>query len=166
MTMIDLLKSAYDNLSYSDDEGDLLIENIYYKIIELHSVSRIEGILGLEEKLSELVERDNTITGKNVSVGLDSGYTCYELTGLNRLIVFMIECIINGMEPVIIERIGMQRCISGLYKGYEAIAACMIVNGAILIQDGVNSEVMVKTLLSMMPDGLEIKICRDNYNRA
>ena len=112
------------------ENGEKILVEIVNKICELSVVVRNYGLLALEDGISDI---DNIYNGKYLKA--------------------MIELVIDGTDPVIIEEISTAKYFSADLSGYEALHYLTMMFGTISLQEGENPNIIEEKLLSMLPEG-------------
>lgn len=115
----------------NDNNMNLISQTVdaYERVISFAEVSRSEGLLALEDASEQLNMNDEP----------------------QALFFEMIQLVVDGTEPSIVEHIGMNRCITMNLPSYQGIMNLMYVQGSLMIQAGETPWIIGKMLKSMMP---------------
>ncbi len=93
-------------------------------IIDLANIARREGLLALE----------NVVQNNNYPI----------------LLKKLITLIIDGTDPEIVQKVSDAYMISGNYNGKECLKNILIIEGCLMIQQGVNPTLIIKILLEYL----------------
>lgn len=106
------------------------VNKVVAKVIALGKIGRREGLLALEEA-SENILKDNSFE--------------------NSLLKQLIEYIIDGTDPAVIEKIMTTKFLFNEYDVVESLIFYIITNGCMMIQDGENTTYIKKSLKACIP---------------
>lgn len=106
------------------------VNKVVAKVIALGKIGRREGLLALEEA-SENILKDNSFE--------------------NSLLKQLIEYIIDGTDPAVIEKIMTTKFLFNEYDVVESLIFYIITNGCMMIQDGENTTYIKESLKACIP---------------
>lgn len=106
--------------------------NAFERVLEFANLGRKEGLLALEEACENLDMNDET-----QAVFFD-----------------MMQLVVDGTDPGLVERIGMNKCISMNFSSYQGLMILMYVQGSLMIQAGDMPRIIEELLRSMMPKSI------------
>ncbi len=144
------LKNKCDEIKNDTNNPEKMNQVIkaYRTILHFHNVARQEGLLALDEESAKLD------TGSETDV----------------FFRFMIMMVVDGNEPIFIEKAGMNRCIAFNLPSYDGLVSLMYLKGAIMIQAGDNPMAVKYFLETMMPPNilkvLEQRKCENVLSEA
>lgn len=134
------LKRVYAELYKNKPNTEELkkIENMEKEILSLMNISRIEGLLALEDKVLENAEnpRYNDLSQ-------------------------MLMLIVDGTEAELVFEIGMNRYFANQYQGVDALVYLIMLRGVLGIQEGLNPMILVDLLDAMVPEYLEVHMTNE-----
>jgi len=116
----------------------------YERVISFAEVGRSEGLLALEEASEQLNMNDEP----------------------QALFFEMIQLVVDGTEPGIVEHIGINKCITMNLPSYQGIMNLMYVQGSLMIQSGEKPWIVRKMLESMMPKSIMDEVIRRDCENA
>lgn len=105
----------------------------YERILRFAQLGINEGLLALEMASEELDKNDES----------------------QAFFYTMMKLIVDGVEPGIVQRIGMNKCVATNLPSYQGLVNLMYVQGSLMIQNGDNILVIKEMLDSMMPRKLK-----------
>lgn len=123
-------KERNANAEVNEKNQGLLLDSVR-KIISLSNTARREGLLALEDAVSNFTE-----------------------AGGEKYIKSMILLIVDGTDPELVEEIGWVRYFSSGIKDYDAVSYLLCLTGALAIQAGENPRLTEVKLLAMIPEEL------------
>ena len=106
------------------------VNKVVAKVIALGKIGRREGLLALEEA-SENILKNNSFE--------------------NSLLKQLIEYIIDGTDPAVIEKIMTTKFLFNEYDVVESLIFYIITNGCMMIQDGENTAYIKESLKACIP---------------
>ncbi len=109
--------------------GEKNILEIVAKMCELANTARKEGLYALEEEIPDI---ENIFHGKYLK--------------------YMIQLILDGTDPELMEELSITRYFSANLTGHEALHYLVMLVGCISMQTGVNPEVTAEKLWAMIPE--------------
>ncbi len=122
--------------SYEDiQNSEAMLLDAMKKVLELRKLVRMQGLLALEDAVSDIT--------------LDSSEE-----QLKHLIILVTD----GTDPDVLLGIGMTRYYANLYTDYSALRYFIYLEGALSIQAGDNPRVLEEKLKVMLPHNLYLKI--------
>ncbi len=107
-----------------------IIFDAYDMVCKLSSITRREGLLSLEEYACTLPKKGSVF---------------------NKVVRSVCMCIVDGMEPSIVEEIAFNRYMTGIVDGHEGLAVLICIRGLLLMQEHESESVIKEIIQSMIP---------------
>ncbi len=115
------------------------LASVCMEIIRLSNIARAEGLLSLEE----------AVTDENTPEII-----------LKEELVKMVMLVVDGTDPEIVTDISMKRYFANNYTGLEGLSFLLLMDGALDIQAGWNPRIVESNIRSYMPEEINKELDR------
>ena len=139
---------------------DIFYVELGKKIEEIRELKQTASVEEIQERNQCLIDIIDEVTYLS-NVGRKEGLLALECAAYDmdkssqKYMKNLIELIVDGTDPVLVEEISLMKYIANNAKAYEGLAYLMQLVGGLAIQQGENPRVIEEKLLAMIPDEAE-----------